>query len=335
MMVSVLCESGRIDWDGLVAARMRVQKPVGRRYRVLGIVALIAVLVLPACTSSGEPQPNPSALHDDAITVASFDFPESELLGDLYGGALRSKGFEVRYARRLGPRELVDPALARGLVELVPEYAGTALQFLSLGRAQASPDVAATHRALERTLRGSEMVALDPAPAQDSNAIVVTPLTATKHGLRTISDLAELRPPLTFGGPPECPTRPLCLQGLRRKYGLRVESFLPLDAGGPLTRQALERSQVDVALMFSTEPALVNAGLIALADDRQLQPAENVTPIVNRAVVRRYGARFVAVVNRVSEALTTADLRALNAQVAAGFPTSEVAAGWLAKKGLR
>jgi osmoprotectant transport system substrate-binding protein len=229
----------------------------------------------------------------------------------------------------------VDPALSRGLIELVPEYSGTALQFLSLGKAQPSPDVAATHRALERTVRGSELVALDPAPAQDSNAIVVTPRTASLYGLHTISDLVEVKPRLTFGGPPECPNRPLCLQGLRRKYGLRVKSFLPLDVGGPLTRQAVEQSQVDVALMFSSEPALVNAGLIALTDDKSLQPAENVTPLVNRATVRRFGPGFVDVVNRVSAALTTADLRALNAQVAAGTSTSEAAAGWLRKVGLR
>jgi osmoprotectant transport system substrate-binding protein len=110
-----------------------------------------------------------------------------------------------------------------------------------------------------------------------------------------------------------------------------VKSFLPLDAGGPLTRQALEQSQVDVALMFSTEPALVNAGLIALTDDRSLQPAENVTPIVHGSVVRRFGPRAVRAVNEVSRALTTADLRALNAQVAAGTSPAEAAAGWVRK----
>jgi osmoprotectant transport system substrate-binding protein len=173
------------------------------------------------------------------------------------------------------------------------------------------------------------MQALDPARAEDANAIVVTPRTAREHDLRTISDLARVDPPLTFGGPPECPNRPFCLQGLRRRYGLRVKSFLPLDAGGPITRQAVEQGEVDVALMFSTEPALVNAGLVALVDDRSLQPAENVTPLVHSSVVRRFGDDFVAAVDRVSAALTTADLRALNAQVAAGFPPSEVAAGWL------
>jgi osmoprotectant transport system substrate-binding protein len=306
-----------------------------RKLGVISLALLAGALSLPACASSESPAPAPTALHDRAITVASFDFPESELLGDLYGLALEQAGYDVRFARRLGPRELVDPALARGLVELVPEYAGTALQFLSLGEAEPSADVLATHAALQRTLRRSGLRALDPAPAQDSNAIVVTPRTAHAFGLRTISDLAEVDPPLTFGGPPECPTRPFCLRGLRHRYGLRVKTFLPLDAGGPLTRQALEQSQVDVALMFSTEPALVNAGLVALADDRALQPAESVTPIVHESVVRRFGDRAVDAVNRVSAALTTADLRALNAQVAAGFPPAEVAAGWLRKVGRR
>jgi osmoprotectant transport system substrate-binding protein len=296
------------------------------------LVAL--VLVLAACSSTSPPPPARTALEDDAVTVGSFDFPESVLIAELYGIALENRGYAVRYARSLGPRELVDPALARGLVELVPEYAGTALDFLSLGKRTPSSNILATRAALLQTLAHSDLVPLDAAPAQDSNAFVVTPETARRYGLRTISDLARVRPRLTFGGPPECPSRPLCLAGLRSRYGLRVRAFLPLDAGGPLTRQAIEQDQVDVGLMFSTEPALVNAGLVALIDDRQLQPSENVTPLVNRATVRRFGPDLVDVVNRVSAKLTTADLRALNAQVAAGSAVREVAGDWLAKKGI-
>jgi osmoprotectant transport system substrate-binding protein len=305
-----------------------MQVEMGSKWMLAG--ALVGLVTVAACSSSPAP-PAPSAIGDHTITVASFDFPESELLGELYRGALERAGFDVHHTRRLGPRELVDPALARGLVELVPEYAGTALQFLSLGAAEPSADVLATHAALRDAVRASDLVVLDPAPAQDANAIVVTPETAAEHDLRTISDLARVDPPLTFGGPPECPARPFCLRGLRQRYGLRVKAFLPLDTGGPLTRQALEQAQVDVALMFSTEPALVNTGLIALADDRALQPAENVTPIVHRSVLRRFGPDAVDAVNRVSAALTTADLRALNAQVAAGVDPADVAAGWLRK----
>ncbi len=303
-----------------------------KAHRFLATVAATVALIVPAaCSSGSSPTPMRTVTGDRAITVGSFDFAESEVLAELYGTALRRAGFDVRFARRLGPRELVDPALARGLVELVPEYAGTALQFFSLGEEKAAPNILLTHAALARSLRGSGLVPLEPAPAEDANAIVVTPETAREHDLRTISDLAKVEPPLTFGGPPECPTRPLCLRGLRRTYGLRVKSFLPLDTGGPLTRQAVEQGQVDVALMFSTEPALVNAGLIALTDDRSLQPSENITPIVHGSVVRRFGDDFVRAVNRVSQALTTANLRALNAQVAAGASPSEAAAGWITK----
>jgi osmoprotectant transport system substrate-binding protein len=301
----------------------------------MGVAVLCSVAVLSACSSSQAPKPSSSALGDDAITVASFNFPESELLADVYAAALRQGGYDVRTARALGPRELVDPALARGLVELVPEYAGTALQFLSLGRAKVNPDVAASHSQLERTLDGSTMTALAPAPAQDANAVVVTPETAEKYRLRTISDLARVADRLAFGGPPECPSRPLCLQGLRAKYGLRFKSFLALDAGGPLTRQALEQGQIDVGLMFTTEPLLVNGGLIELEDDRALQPAENVTPLMHRQTVNRFGPKLTGLVDRVSSRLTTDALRNLNSLVAMGERPSVVASRWVEQEGLR
>jgi osmoprotectant transport system substrate-binding protein len=305
------------------------------RNRAIALVVLFGIASLAACSSAPSPRPSSSALGDDAITVASFNFPESELLADVYATALRKGGYDVRTARALGPRELVDPALARGLVELVPEYSGTALQFLSLGRAKSTPDVAASHARLEQTLRGSTMTALAPSPAQDANAVVVTPATAEKYRLRTVSDLERVAGRLTFGGPPECPSRPLCLQGLRAKYGLHFRSFLTLDAGGPLTRQALEQGQIDVGLMFTTEPLLVNGGLIELRDDRALQPAENVTPLMHRQTVRRFGPELVRLVNRVSSRLTTSELRTLNALVAMGERPSVIASRWVEQEDLR
>jgi osmoprotectant transport system substrate-binding protein len=306
-----------------------------RKYRFLGTVVLLGALAASGCSSARSPAPTANVLGDDSITVASFDFPESVLLADIYAAALRRGGYDVRSARALGPRELVDPALARGLVELVPEYAGTALQFLSLGRAESSSEVATASLELRRSLDGSNLVALDPAPAQDANAIVVTPGTAARYGLRSIDDLKKVAKQLTFGGPPECPSRPLCLKGLRDVYGLRFKGFLPLDAGGPLTREALLRSQVDVALMFTTEPLIVNGGLIALTDDRRLQPAENVTPIVHRAVVKRWGPDLVSVLNRTSSRLTTEVLRRLNAQVTMGESPRRVASAWVDQESLR
>ena len=111
---------------------------------------------------------------------------------------------------------------------------------------------------------------------------MVTAATAARYGLRSIADLARVAPRLVFGGPPECPERAYCLPGLRRAYGLRFKAFIPLDAGGPLTLQALEAGNVGVALLFTTDPAIPARHLVILADDRGLQPAENITPLVRQ-----------------------------------------------------
>lgn len=164
---------------------------------------------------------------------------------------------------------------------------------------------------------------------------VVSRATAARYGLRTISDLLQVASELAFGGPPECPERPLCLAGLERTYGLDFGRFRALDAGGPVTVTALRTGAVDVALLFTTDAALAANEFVLLADDRGLQPAENVTPVVRTEVLEAHGAGFVRVVDSVSELLTTADLRALNARVSLdGESPRDVAAAWLVEHGL-
>jgi osmoprotectant transport system substrate-binding protein len=272
------------------------------------------------------------------ITVGSFDFPESTVLADIYGDALKAKGFPVRILPNLGSRELVEPALMSGLIQVVPEYAGSALQFISLGRLSATADVMATNKALAELTAGQGVVAGLPAAAQNSNAIVVRPATASRYHLRSIADLARVAPRLVFGGPPECPGRAYCLPGLRQRYGLHFKSFIRLDAGGPLTLQALEAGDIDVALLFSTDPSISARHLVVLADDRRLQPAENITPLVSRDVVARYGAGLMAVLNTVSARLDSASLRVLDTQVenTGRSPRTphQVADSWLHAQGL-
>jgi osmoprotectant transport system substrate-binding protein len=305
------------------------------RPRVVLIAACAGLAVtLSACTSSGgyasSAAGNPAGRDGGVITVGSFDFPESVLLAEIYGQALAAARFPVRILPNLGPRELVDPALMDGLVQLVPEYAGSALEFISLGRLSATSDAAAASRALAGSVAGRGLVAARPAPAQDANAIVVTAATAARYGLRSIADLARAAPRLLFGGPPECRERPYCLRGLQRAYGLRFKAFIPLDAGGPLTLQALEAGYVGVALLFTTDPDIPARHLVVLADDRGLQPAENITPLVRRDVIARYGPSLVALLNKVSALLDTGTLRALDARVElAGQVPRLVAGRWL------
>jgi osmoprotectant transport system substrate-binding protein len=270
-----------------------------------------------ACTTVGSQAPTARGPGGGSavITVGSFNFPESVLLAYLYADTLAGKGYRVRVLPDLGTRELVDPALMAGLVQLVPEYTGSALEFVSLGRVHPTANVAATASALARSMAGRGLVTGRPAAAQDGNAIVVTAATAARYHLRTISDLARVARRLVFGGPPECPERLYCLPGLRLRYGLRFREFVPLDAGGPLTRQALTADDINVALLFTTDPAIRARHLVVLADNRSLQPAENVVPVLRRATANRYGPGLLAALDALSARLSTAVLTTLDTQV--------------------
>jgi osmoprotectant transport system substrate-binding protein len=295
-------------------------------------------VTLAACTSASghaSSAPGAPAGRGTVISVGSFNFPESVLLAEIYGQALAAARFPVRILPNLGPREVVDPALMDGLLQLVPEYAGSALEFFSLGTLSSTPDAGAANEALAKAVAGRGLMVARPAPAQDANAIVVNAATAARYRLRTIADLATVAPGLTFGGPPECPGRAYCLPGLKRVYGLRFKAFTPLDAGGPLTLQALEAGYIGVALLFTTDPDIPAHHLVVLADDRGLQPAENITPLVRTDAIARYGPRLLTTLNRVSARLDTGALRDLDARVElAGQAPRLVAGSWLRARGL-
>jgi osmoprotectant transport system substrate-binding protein len=289
--------------------------------------ALVLVAAL-AGSCSRDAAPPQRDLRRPPVVVASFDFPESELLAELYGQALRGRGFPVELVTRLGIREVVEPALEQGKVDLVPEYLGTALDFLEEGQT-ATADAAASHARLRRAFaaRGVGVQAL--APAQDRNGFVVTGDLARRRGLERISDLLPLAGRLTFGGPPECPERPLCLKGLRDRYGLRFARFVAIPSR-QVTAAALKTREIDVGMIETTDASLIGQDLVELRDDRRLQPAENVVPVVRRQVLEAYGPSLGRVLDAVSAALTTAGLTELNRQVVVDQqPAGQVAARWL------
>jgi osmoprotectant transport system substrate-binding protein len=152
------------------------------------------------------------------------------------------------------------------------------------------------------------------SPAQDKNAYVVTAETSEEFDLETVSDLQPVSGDMVFGGPPECPDRPLCLQGLKEVYGLEFAEFVPLDVGGPITVAALQGGEIDVALLFTTTGAIAVNEWVSLDDDMGLNPAENVVPAIRTEVVDAYGDELVALLDSYSEALNTEDLTAMNAR---------------------
>ena len=195
------------------------------------------------------------------ITVGAGNFTESEIIAELYKLQLTAAGYQVT-VQQIGNRELYEPALEKGEIQVVPEYAATIAEFLN-GKVNSgappvsSPDVDATVTAL----RGlGEKVGLSfgtPAKAQTQNAFAVTKEFSDKYGVRTLSELAEKcsGTATVLGGPPECQQRPFCKPGLEKTYGLAVGSFSSLDGGGPLTKTALRNGTISVGLVFSTDAA--------------------------------------------------------------------------------
>jgi osmoprotectant transport system substrate-binding protein len=269
-----------------------------------------------------------------AVVVASFNFPESELLAAIYGLAIRHAGIPVRLELDLGPRELVQPALEQGLLDVVPEYLGTALTSLRPPAGLAMSDPAAVRAALGRALAPWHVQVMTPAAAQDQNGIVVTAATARRLGLHNVSDLRRAAGRLILGGSPECPDRPYCLPGLRKVYGLGFARFLPFDTE-PQRVIALREGVVDVAVLDTTDGNLAAGGLVLLSDDRHLQPAENVVPVITSSALARYGKRLAGAVNAVSARLTSRALLFMGWRVeVAGADVRAEARAWLERHGV-
>jgi osmoprotectant transport system substrate-binding protein len=228
----------------------------------------------------------------------------------------------------------VEPALESGQIDMYPEYLATAERFLAKEQSKATSDAMATAQALQEVLRPKNITVLAFSQAVDQNGFAVTKDTADKYKLAKMSDLQPVANQLVLGGPPECPQRPFCLPGLMQTYGLNFKDFRPLDAGGPLTVAALEAGQIDVGLLFTTDPNITLKNFVELDDDKHLQLADNVAPIVRDDILNR-GSDLRMLADRVSQTLTTADLIDLNKQVGVDRKDAkDVAAEYLRSKNL-
>ena len=296
--------------------------------RLAPITACLGALLSLAACQSDTPGPRAQGRESDGVVVASFNFPESRVLAEIYALALEDAGIPVRREKDLGPRELVRPALLSGLVDVVPEYLGTAVATLEPENQTDRSDQAALRTELERLLRPWSIDVRSPAAAQNQNGFAVTRSSAERLGLRTVSDLAPVASRLTLGGPPECPSRPFCLEGLIGVYDVRFGSFLPFATEDQRAR-ALEQGVVDVAVMFSTDGYLATGDLVLLEDDRRLQPAENVVPLVASGATARFGPRLGLALDAISARLDSNSLRFLNWRVTvAGKDEASEARGW-------
>jgi osmoprotectant transport system substrate-binding protein len=251
-----------------------------RRTGLTLAAAIVAASALTAgCISSGPSGTGHPSRARTIVVGVSGAFAENQLVAEMYAQVLEHAGFTVEREFDLRSREVSQSALESGQIDLKPEYMSSLLLFLD-SNAQASSDPTDVARQVGERLRPKGITLLTPSPAEDTNQFVANAKTAQEFNLTTLSSLAAVADRLTIGAPPECPLRPFCLPGLRDVYGILFEDFEPLDAGGPQTVAALRSDEVQIALMFSTDPSIEANGFIPLLDDKHLQDAENITPVI-------------------------------------------------------
>ena len=314
-----------------------------RRFLTTTATAL-ALATLAACGggSSGGSAPSSGGNGGGAsgsLTVGAAGFTESNLLAQMYADLLEKAGFTVN-VKTVASQEVFQSSLEKGDIAVVPEYAATyanSMQTAVTGTQTpdaASPDLDTTVANLEKYLPKKGLTHLDPAQAVDQNAFAVTKDFASKHNLTTLTDLGKSGISVKLAAPAECPTRPFCQPGLEKTYNIKISGITPLAFDSVPLKQAVKTGKVQLGLVATTDATLGDFGLVVLADDKKLQNADNLIPIVNAKVLADH-PQIADAINPLASVLTTEDLANLNNQVDGERKTVEdVAKAYLQDKGL-
>jgi osmoprotectant transport system substrate-binding protein len=295
-----------------------------------GVLIASASLLLAGCSSSSSLSGSSSAPKSKStIIVGNAGFSENVILADIYGQALAKAGYKITY-KNAGDRTAYVPALKSGEINLIPDYTGSILDFLDNSATANSP--ADVDAALAKALP-SNLVALTPASAADSDTITVTSAYAKTNHLSSIGDLKNVKS-FTLGASQQFQTRPDGIKGLQTVYGLTNIQFTAInDGGGPATLKALLANTIQAADIYSTTPSIVENKLVSLKDPKNLFASQEIVPIITKSLAT---TQVRSILNGIDAKLTTADLLALNEEVSGSAKTDPAVAAknWLKSKGL-
>lgn len=296
-----------------------------RPRRTAGTASALAVLLAlttaacaggPSLEKRGAVTASPGDSKD--LTIGSAGFTESDLLAQMYALLLGRAGYRTQILS-VTNRELYEPALESGQIDVVPEYAATFADWLNAkangadAKTVGSPDLDATMRVLRQLAAKRGLDVLNPGRAVDQNAYAVSTAYARKHRLRTLSDLGRAKLPVRLAAGDECVQRAYCAPGLKKTYGIRVTSVDPKGLGTTPSKRAVQSRQDQMVVTTSTDGTLAEFGLVILTDDEHLQNADHIVPVVNRS--RAGGARVRNALDPLNTVLTTKDLTSMNEQV--------------------
>ena len=269
------------------------------------------------------------------LTIGSKNFPEQEILGEVYAQALKAAGYKVKSDLNLGSETVAHQAVKSGAISGYPEYASTALtSFFGLEPEEVPADAAEAWEKANEEFEKEGLVAFEPTPFASANAVGTLKKTAEKYGLENVSDLEGVSEKLSLYGSPECRQRIDCLAGLEKLYGLKFKSFHPVDIS--LRYTVLEKGQADLSILFTTDPQLSAESdkFVILEDDKHVFPAGNIIFVNTPKVVEKAGPDYEKTILEVQKGLTLEVMQELDARVELEKQTpKEAAAAYLESAG--
>ena len=293
------------------------------------LAALASTLIVPAAftaASAGASSSKPS------IVIGSTNFEEQAIVSNIWADVLKKAGYPVTVQPALGTRAIVVPAIEKGQISLEPDYAASLLGFLHGGTPQpAGTNISTAIPADQKALASYGVTVLPASKALDTNVFAVTKSTASKDHLTDLSSLKPYASKLTLGGPPECPTFAGCQPGLKKVYGLNFAGFKSLDEAGPLSVAALKNGEVQVVELFSSDGNVVTNNFVALTDNKHLEGADYIVPVISKSVDT---SGVASVLNSIDAKLTTTAISKLNLDVTANQEQpAAVAQTWVREVG--
>jgi glycine betaine/choline ABC-type transport system substrate-binding protein len=261
------------------------------------------------------------------LTIGSKNFPEQEILGEIYAQALTAAGYKVKSALNLGSETVALKAVKTDQISGYPEYASTALtSFFGLEPEEVPSDATEAWEKANAEFEKEGLTAFAPTPFASANAVGTLKKTAEKYGLETVSDLEGVSEKLSLFGSPECRQRIDCLAGLEKLYGLKFKSFTPVDIS--LRYTVLEKGQADLSILFTTDPQLSaeKDKFVILEDDKHVFPAGNIIFVTRQSVAEEAGPDYEKTILEVQEGLTLPVMQELDARVELEKETPKAAA---------
>ncbi|HEX3323986.1 MAG TPA: glycine betaine ABC transporter substrate-binding protein [Solirubrobacterales bacterium] len=270
-----------------------------------------------------------------SLTIGSKNFPEQEILGEIYAQALAAAGYKVKTDLNLGSETVALRSVKSGQISGYPEYASTALtSFFGLEPEEVPADANEAWEKANAEFEKEGLTAFPPTPFASANAVGTLKKTAEKYGLENVSDLEGVSEKLSLYGSPECRQRIDCLAGLEKLYGLKFKSFHPVDIG--LRYTVLEKGQADLSILFTTDPQLSAESdkFVILEDDKHVFPAGNVIFVTKKSTAEKAGPDYEKTIVQVQEGLTLEVMQELDARVELEKQTpKEAAAAYLKSAG--